>query len=272
MAEWRVLAVLAGASSLWTFAQAGDTQGALDLRVGASVLRSDFREIADTGEPLVRELGVLPGIVGGVEQKFGRWRWSAEFSYYSGAVDYDGHTQAGAPFDTETDARLARMRARALRLLDADGRFAVGVGLGYWQWQRHIGGRGKVSGLDERFAAGDVSAEARLSMLRSESATVDVDLQFAWPIRPQVKIDFSRRYDTRTLTLGARLATSVSLPTSWAVGPLSRILVEPGFEAWGFGRSTTETLYRDGLPAGVVYQPQGKGYDVDLKLVWVQSF
>jgi len=39
----------------------------------------------------------------------------------------------------------------------------------------------------------------------------------------------------------------------------------------GYGRSATETLYRDGVPAGVVYQPQGKGYNFELRLVWVQS-
>jgi hypothetical protein len=64
----------------------------------------------------------------------------------------------------------------------------------------------------------------------------------------------------------------VSVPASWTVGPRSRIVVEPGFEAWGFGRSSTETLYRDGVAAGVVYQPQGKGYNFDLCVTWVQSF
>ena len=93
-----------------------------------------------------------------------------------------------------------------------------------------------------------------------------------WPIRPQVKIDFGGLYDTQALMLGPRLATRVAVPASWAVGPRSRIVVEPGFEAWGFGRSSTEPLYRHGVPAGVVYQPQGKGYNLDVKVVWVQSF
>jgi len=249
-----------------------DKQGVLDLHLGVSVLRFDFREIADSGEQLVRERGVLPGVVGGAGQTVGRWRWSAELSYYDGSVQYDGQTQSGTSFETRTDTRLAKIRGRALRLLDQEGRFAAGVGLGYRQWQRQIRGRGSVSGLDERFAAGDVSAEVRLSVLRSEASTVDVDLQAAWPLRPQVKVDFGGMFDTRTLLLGPRLAGRVSVPASWATGPGSRLIVEPGFEAWGFGRSSTETLYRNGVPAGVVYQPQGKGYNVDLKLLWVQSF
>jgi len=272
MPERRVLAVLIGSFLLSPLAQAADAQGAVDLHVGASVLRFDFREVADTGEQLVREQGVLPGVLGGVGQTLGRWRWSAELSYYAGSVQYDGQTQTGATFDTKTDATLTRVRARALRLLDPEGRFAAGLGLGYRQWQRQIRGRGMVSGLDERFVAGDVSAEARLSVLRSETTTVDIDLQAAWPLRPQVKIDFGGIFDTKTLLLGPRLAGRVSVPASWTTGPGSRLIVEPGFEAWGFGRSSTEPLYHHGVPAGVVYQPEGKGCNLDLKVVWLQSF
>lgn len=253
-------------------ADSADAPGALDLHLGASVLRFDFRELADSGEQLVREQGVLPGVVGGVGQTIGRWRWSAELSHYAGSVQYDGQTQSGATFETKTDTTLTKLRARILRLVDPEGRFAVGLGAGYRQWQRQIRGRGRVSGLDERFVAGDVSAEARLSVHRSAATTVDVDLQAAWPLQPQVKIDFGGIFDTRTLRLGPRLAGRVSVPASWATGPGSRLMVEPGFEAWGFGRSSTELLYRHGVPAGVVYQPQGKGYNLDVKVVWVQSF
>jgi hypothetical protein len=271
----RALALLLGASLLGPLAHAADTvdtQAALDLHLGASVLRFDFRELADSGEPLVRELGVLPGVIGGVGQTLGRWRWSAELSHYAGSVQYDGQTQSGATFDTKTDTTLTKIRVRALRLLDPEGRLAVGLGAGYRQWQRQIRGRGRVGGLDERFAAGDISAEARWSLLRSEAATVDIDLQTAWPLQPQVKIDFGGLFDTKTLLLGPRLAGRVSVPVSWVTGAGSRLIVEPGFEAWGFGRSSSETLYRHGVPAGVVYQPQGKGYNLDLKVVWVQSF
>lgn len=272
MPERCALAVLVVASLLCPLGHAADTQGALKLHVGASVLRFDLREYADTGEQLVRELGVLPGVLGGVGQSVGRWRWSAELSYYAGSVQYDGQTQSGASFDTKTDTTLTKIRARALRQLDPEGRFAAGLGLGYRQWQRQIRGRGKVSGLEERFVAGDVSAEARLSVLRTEATTVDIDLQAAWPLRPEVKIDFGGTFDTRTLLPGPRLAGRVAVPVSWATGPGSRLIVEPGFEAWGFGRSSTDPLYRHGLPAGVVYQPRGRGYDLDLKLIWAQSF
>lgn len=264
--------VLVCAGLLGSAPMAAEAEASLDLYLGASLMRFEFREYAGSGERLVRELGVLPGVVGGVGHTIGRWRWSAEVAYYTGAVDYDGQTQSGATFTTATDASVARVRARALRWFDPEGRFAIGFGAGYRQWQRHISGLGNVRGLDERFAAGDVSVDGRLSLLRSEGVTVDVDLQFAWPIRPQVKIGFGGLYDTRTLMLGPRLATRVSVPVSWAVAPGARVVVEPGFEAWGFGRSATEMLYRDGVPAGVVYQPQGQGYGLDLKVVWVQSF
>jgi hypothetical protein len=272
MAAARGLVLLIGAGLLWPAAQAGDAPGGLDLRIGTSLLRFDFREYADTGEPLVRELGVLPGLIAGVGQTIGRWRWSAELSWYSGAVDYDGQTQSGAAFSTTSDATAAGIRARALHPLDPAGRLAAGVGFGYRQWQRKIRGRADVSGLEERFATGEVSVDARVSVLRSQAADVDLDLQLAWPVGPQLKTDFGSRYDPRTLMLGPRLATRVSLPAAWAVAPGSRIVVEPGFEAWGFGRSRTETLYRGGVPVGEVYQPRGRGYNLDLKMFWMQSF
>ena len=272
MRRWPyVLALLVGAAA-WPAARAADGLDGIDLYIGGSTLRFDFRELAASGAPLVRELGVLPGIVGGVGQSLARWWWSAELSYYSGTVAYDGQTQTSAPFDTTSDAALSKVRIRTLRLLDAEGRFAAGVGLGYRRWQRHIRGRGAVGGLDERFVAGDVSAQARMSLLRGDAATVDVDVQAAWPLRPQVRIDFGGLYDTQTLALGPRLAWRVAMPASWATGPRSRIVIEPGIDVWGFGRSETEVLYRNGVPAGVVYQPQGRGYDLGLKLVWLQSF
>jgi Outer membrane protein beta-barrel domain len=266
------LALLVGAGMLCAAAQAAQEPAGLDLHLGASLLRFDFREYADTGRQLVRELGVLPGLAGRIGQTIGRWQWSAEIDYFSGGVDYHGQTQSGANFDTTTDTVVVKTRARALWLLDPQGRFAAGLGFGYRQWQRHIRGRGNVSGLDERFSAGDLSVDTRLSLLRSEAAVVDADLRLAWPIRPQVRIDFGGLYDSQTLVLGPRLSTRVSVPASWTVGPRTRIVVEPGFEAWGFGRSGTETLYRDGVPAGVVYQPQGKGYNFELNFIWVQSF
>ena len=272
MRRWPcALALLVGAAAC-PVTRAADSLDSIDLYIGGSALRFDFRELAASGAPLVRELGVLPGLVGGVGQSLGRWRWSAGLSYYSGAVAYDGQTQAGVPFDTTSDAALSKVRIRALRLLDAEGHFAAGFGLGYRRWQRHIRGRGAVGGLNERFVAGDVSAQGRVSLLRGDAATVDVDVQVAWPLRPQVRIDFGGLYDTQTLALGPRLAWRVAVPASWAMGPRSRIGVEPGLDVWGFGRSNTEVLYRNGAPVGVVYQPQGRGYDLDLKVVWVQSF
>ena len=223
MPERRVLGVIVCAGLLGPLAQASDTPGALELHAGASVMRVDFREVADSGQRLVREQGVLPGVVGGVGQSRGRWQWSAEVSYYSGVVDYDGQTQSGASFETKSDASVAKIRARALHMLDPEGRFWVGLGLGYRQWQRHIRGRGQVSGLDERFTAADVSAEARLSLLRSQEVRADVDLRLAWPLRPQVRIDFGGLYDTQTLQLGERLSARVAMPVSFAAGPRSRI-------------------------------------------------
>ena len=268
----RAQALLVGAGLLCSAAQAVEVPADFDLQFGASLMRFDFREYADTGRQLVRELGTLPGFVAKAEQTIARWRWSVGFSYHAGTVGYDGQTQAGASFTTTSDATVARIHARALHSLDEDGRYAAGLGFGYGQWQRGIRGRGAVSGLDERFVAGDVSFDARVSVLRGPSATAEIDLQLAWPIRPQVKVDFAGLYDAQTLALGPRLATRVSVPVSWSAGPSSRIVAEPAFEAWGFGRSATQTLYRNGAPAGVVYQPQGKGYNVGLNLVWVQSF
>ena len=262
-----------GVIIVWLGAHAGAAaRDAVDVQIGPALQRFDMRESADTGERLVGERGRLPGLVGGVEQAIGRWRWSAQVSYFDGALDYDGQTQSGATFTSQTDTTLSKILARVLHQLDDAGRLSAGFGIGYGQWQRHIRGRGSVKGLRERYTAAGLSAQARVSLTRSEAAIVDLDLQLVWPLRTQVEIDFSDRYDTRTLRLGQRMAARISLPASWAVGPRSRFVVEPGFEAWGFGRSNTETLYRNSVPVGVVHQPRLDGYGVDLRLTWVQSF
>ena len=255
---------------VWAHAAAED--GRLELSLGVAAVRMDMREFADSGDTLVRELGTLPGLTLGLSYGAGPWQLLAEWTGYDGTLDYDGQTQSGTTFATRTDTRRWSARLRALRTVDDAARVALGFGLGYGQWQRHIRGHSGVSGLDERYTSGFLSVDARLSLLRAEANSVDLDLRLAQPLRPEVRVDFGGRYDTQALGLGSRLAARVSLPASWTTGPRSRVVVEPGFEAWGFGRSDTETLYRAGVPVGVVYQPQIRGYDLDLKLTWVRSF
>lgn len=272
MRTTRNLALLLSVSVAWSVAHAGPAHDDVWLRLGAFAQHADIREYADTGTRLVRERHVLPGWAVAADQMIGPWRWSAELSYANGALRYDGQTQAGSAFTSKTDTTLLKARARLLHQLDEDGRLAAGLGIGYRHWKRLIRGHGNVRGLNERFTTWELSAQAQASVVRGNTAAVDINLQLAWPIAPHVKTDFGGLYDTQTMLLGQRLATRLSIPVSWTVGPRSRMVVEPSVEAWGLGRSRTDSLMRHGEPVGVAHQPRVRGHDIELSVSWMQSF
>jgi hypothetical protein len=253
-------------------ATAQDPPAQWALSVGASALHFEYREYADDGTRLLLESGMLPGVVAVLGRTVGRWQGEVELAVHGGAVDYQGRTQSGAPFATRTDSDIWQARLGVMRRLDDAGAHAVGIGLTRQRWQRGIRGRGGVAGLDERYTAWTASLEARFGVVRAADAWVDLDLRVGRTFDAEVAVDFRDRFDDQTLRLGDQWTARLALPLSFPAGERSRLVVEPGFVRWGFGRSDTEPLRRDGRPVGTVHQPRSEGMNAALRLLWRQSF
>lgn len=122
-----------------------------NLSLATSLQYYDSREYGDIGERLNREVGWLPGI--GV-----RWQKDTdslvraglygEYSY--GRVDYDGQTQTGTPFESDTYVRLFRLGGDISVCLQDCGA-SLDAGLAVYGRDRDIQGHSGVSSLYEEY-------------------------------------------------------------------------------------------------------------------------
>ena len=121
------------------------------LQLITSLQYYDSREYAGSGDRLNREVGWLPGIGG---------RWQRALSsqvdvaltgeYAQGRIDYDGQTQTGTPFDSDTYVRLFRLGGDVGVCLLAC-RASLNGGLAWYGRDRDIQGHSGVSGLYEEY-------------------------------------------------------------------------------------------------------------------------
>lgn len=122
-----------------------------NLSLATSLQYYDSREYGDIGERLNREVGWLPGI--GV-----RWQQDTDSlvrvglsgEYSDGRVDYDGQTQTGTPFESETYVRLFRFGGDISVCLQDCGA-SLDAGLAWYGRDRDIQGHSGVSGLYEEY-------------------------------------------------------------------------------------------------------------------------
>lgn len=251
---------------------AGGEAPRVAFSAGPSILHFDHREYADGGARLVRESGALPGLAAGIVATSGPWRLALDAAWHAGAVDYRGQTQAGAPLATVTDTRIAETGLRAMRFVDDDRRYGLGLGIGYRRWYRDIRGVGSVAGLDERYSNWLASLDATAVLARSPQWSVGVDLRLTRTLGSEVAVSFGGRFDDQRLGLGEQWGWRLAVPALLRTGRSSGIRIEPWYEYWGFDRSDTEPLLRDGRPVGTVYQPDGKGRNYGLRVLWAQGF
>ncbi len=264
------LLALIGCNASIAVAQAdpGAASRYLSVGFGPTVTNLTHREVDGTGRSLLREAGTLPGWRIDASLAGDRWELSLRADHADGTIDYNGRTQSGAPLSTTTDTRISEAGLRLLRSLDANRRIALGAGIAYRRWDRRIQPLGSVAGLDERYTSWLLSLESRFSILRAPAAALDLEFSLRRTQRPEVSVDFGGLYDNQSIALGRQTGMRLAAPARLALGKGSTLKLEGWIEYWGFDRSASQPLLRDGRPVGTVFQPESDGRSLGAALMW----
>ncbi|MBK4735091.1 hypothetical protein [Noviherbaspirillum pedocola] len=224
-----------------------------EFHAAAGMRQAETRELNRNGDRLVHERGSLPGIEVGAARVFGDWKLGASGEIYGGRLDYDGRTQAGAAFATDTGTTQSRISIEVARRL-SDALSLVGA-LEWDHWRRDIEGRGAVLGLRERYDAWRLlgGAQVRLGQWPLGSASLRGLLVLSAPERMQVRFE-QDVFDTATLDTSNGVGARLALGLSRIAG--SGLDVEANYEWLRVARSDDAPLRRNGVVAGSVAQPE----------------
>jgi|AntRauTorcE11898_2_1112593.scaffolds.fasta_scaffold03131_3 hypothetical protein len=248
---------------------AGDS---LDLTVAADSLAFQYREFDADGRELNREDGTLPGIRltarGAGRRLFAR----ADLSFHDGDVDYDGETQRGAPFRTDTDTRLVSASVELGGWIGSrPGRWGTYLRLARCAWERDIQGRGNVQGLFEEYRWTEVGGGVRRVWPQAGTTGWRHELSATGftVVDGEVDVALSRLQgsdlDDTTLDLGSEFGLRFRYT---AIRPLAnglRLWIEPYYEYWEFGRSNTRPITSNGMATGgAVTEPRSESQRLGL--------
>jgi hypothetical protein len=239
-------------------AEAQETVSPLEVGVGVSALRFDYREFGDNGRILNRELGGVPGVSLRLEQQRDDWEWEAAGSFHYGSVHYSGEDNHGDPLSTTTNETLGDVSLRLGSWFNASLPFEPYAGFGYHYWGRDIYSTGTVSGLYEVYRWHYLWLGGKLLAYEQNGSSLMLDFGLVRPFHTTLDV-FS--LNTRVYPVGKngfRLSMISNIPFTSNVS----MAITPYAENWEFGRSPPD--------ANGNLEPDSSTRDVglDLKLNW----
>jgi len=250
-----------------------------EFKIGGSLLHFDYREINDNDKELDREEGFIPGVALGMSKAVKQWVFAGDFAYHGGDVAYTGNTNTGIPITTTTRQNIANITLRAEYWFAFDNipDFAAYVGAGQHQWQRDIrstttASGAPVSGLFETYSWRTIFLGVKTELYHSNSDNLFVDIRLVQTRSPRINVQFNNTYDNAILDLGERRGYKVALPWHHAVDVSTRLVVEPYFESYEFGRSESAPLTSNGSVVGSVFEPYSQTSNYGLTVGISQAF
>jgi hypothetical protein len=242
-----------------------------ESELGISAADFRYREFGDTGRLLDREDGFLPGLKIGLSGRSGAWEFSAGGTYHAGRVGYEGRTNLGSPLRTNTDEKITDLSLIGGRWFSPIPVHPIRAyfGVGYRRWQRDILPAGSVLGLSETYRWGYALVGANALMWQKGSLAWSADLRLTQPFCPTVNVDFGGVFDATRLDLGARAGFRTGFPLRYSFGDKNAISLEPYYEQWNLGRSSTVPLTRNQVPVGFVFEPKSDTRIFGINLSWL---
>lgn len=235
--------------------------------LGLEARDMSFREEDDNGQTLVREDGLLPGLLIGAGYKYSDWEVSGQVTGLIGKVDYRGKTTLGNTHSTKTDERFIEselMLGHTGSMKDLNLQPYGGVGYRYWS--RDIKSTSSVLGIDETYTWWSGFVGMRFIVTETSKASLTIDARLNYTLNPKVEVDFLSDHDSITLPLDNRPGIRILLSWKHALGDRRAILVEPYFEQYGFGRSDTKPLTIAGSVVGTVFEPKSTTRNVGVRV------
>lgn len=221
--------------------------------LGTGLRQVRMTETDPTGQTLVREQGLLPGLSGTASYPIHDWLLSGRVEAFGRTLAYDGHLQSGAVFSSTTDTVQQRYGVDLAHRINAST--SLLGGLEWDRWQRQIRGRDTVLGLTERYTSWRLLAGAQTQLLRHPLASLDGSalLVLAQPERLRVRFE-QQVYDEANFS--TRSARGLRLALTLRPASLGNLALTAELDTLTVGRSGDATLLKDGLPAGTVAQPR----------------
>lgn len=236
-----------------------------------SLMHFDYREYRDNGSLLDRENGYLPGVSFSLARAVGGWEAMGRVSHHGDTIDYSGETEAGVPVQTSTSEKLTDISLQ----LGKDEAFGEGTpaklygGIGHRQWRRDIHSTATVRGLLENYRWSYVFLGALASLAQKDSFILALDMRLTRTVNPTIHVDFGGVYDSAMLSLKEKSGFRISLPATLPQANGLQLRIEPFWEEWHFGRSNTESITRNGVSVGTVFEPrsESRAYGVNIGLI-----
>ncbi len=241
--------------------------GAFTAEFGVSAQRFYYTEYSDAGTTLDRELGGIPGLSFRFGQRLTDWEWESSASYHYGRVAYTGQTQAGVPYNTQTDEGVGDVALRLGRWFGERYPIMPYAGLGYRRWDRNIQ-PGAAGGLFESYRWGYAWLGAKVIAYQRDTSNLVVDIGWIKPIDPAIYVDFRGAYNIApSLNLASQDGLRLMLTSHTALPGNITLILEPYFEYWQLGRSPNVT-YRDSVTNRniTVYEPASKTKNLGVNL------
>jgi hypothetical protein len=240
-----------------------------NVSLGFALQDFGYKEFDDQDTLLDREDGWISGISGTLSTQTEKYSLDIGISYLNGNVVYDGQLQNGTPHKTKTneqifDASISLGFFDVIKNLPKPS--VLYFGLGFREWQRDILPTSTVLGLFEIYSWHYGFIGGKIELFDEDKFTVWLDGRLTRPINPTMNICLSG-YDCADLDLGVNTSGRVSVPIHYQLYPNNKLIFEPYFESWDFGRSPNETLTINGTPTGIIiYEPQSETRNIGINI------
>lgn len=238
------------------------------INLGFALKDFGYKEFSDQNTLLDREDGWIPGISGAYSLKNDRYSLDIGLIYLNGNVVYDGQTQGGIPHKTKTNEQIidTTVSLRFLDVIKLPNPSSLYIGLGFREWQRDILPTSTVLGLFETYHWYYGFFGGSIELIKKVKFTLRVDGRLARPINPVMNICFSN-FDCADLNLGSDIGGRISMPIHYHLHSNNKLIVEPYFETWNFGRSPDEELTTNGTPTGsFIHEPRSETRNMGINI------
>lgn len=224
-----------------------------DFHAAAGMRHASVVETNRNGSRLVEEHGNLPGLEAGAAYRFGPWKIGASGEIYRGDLGYEGHTQAGAPFATDTGTTQSRIGVEIAR--EVSDTLSLFGALAWDRWRRDISGRTPVLGLAERYDAWRLEAGARLKLAQYRIGTLGMGASLLLSSPEHLEVRFEQNvFDAASLHTAWGSGARVAFGLMHFAG--TGIDLEADYEWLRIPRSGDAPLLRNGNVAGSLAQPE----------------
>jgi hypothetical protein len=236
-----------------------------DLEFGVTTAQLQTNEFSSDGYTIVRERGVVPGLVFSLGRRADAWRYYFYAEALDGNLSYHGQTQAGIAQSSVTSTRSHRFSFGAQVTLTPSLEVFSALERDYWG--RDIQASGSALGLSETYRSWRLLAGFGIALYESTSFKLNGKLTAVASSSQDIHVRFDQSvFDATNLrskpAIGARVAlemTNQSFP-NWSLAP--------EFDWLRVRAGDPVGLMQNGRVVGSVAQPEHSRMQFSAKLLY----